>query len=152
MAANGKAKKKPGGVTGRGFMPGKSGNPGGRVREVADLRVLARQATPTIINNLVHVVEHGRWPNERAKVADTVRMVAHLTLLDRGYGKPVQANLVADLTPLPAPKTITGEMTVEQAAQAYAETIHSMQLEQDGVGRLLEPPAIIDVPPEEGES
>jgi hypothetical protein len=113
------------------------------------LRVLARRPTELIINNLIHVVEHGRWPHEKAKVSDPVRMVAHLTLLDRGYGKPIQGMVTADLTPLPDPKTIDKQMSHAEAAQAYADTIK--QAEQD-LGRLLEPPVIdVDVEPE-GES
>jgi hypothetical protein len=122
MATNGKANgkaKKLGGCTGRGFMPGKSGNPGGKVREIADLRALARQATPTIIDNLVHVVEHGRWPRDKAKVSDSVRMVAHLTLLDRGYGKPLSTAVIANLPSLDPPKQITKQMTPEEAAREY---------------------------------
>ncbi len=36
VGSNGRATKKPGGVTGKGFMPGKSGNPSGRSPRVAD--------------------------------------------------------------------------------------------------------------------
>jgi hypothetical protein len=130
-------------------MPGKSGNPGGRVREVADLRMLARQATPTIIDNLVHVVKHGRWPHEKAKVSDPVRMVAYLTLLDRGYGKPIQGMVTADLTPLPDPKTITPTMSHQEAAGMYARSIKQGERDLDN---LLEGPPAIDVEPDTGPS
>jgi hypothetical protein len=137
-----------GGVTGKGFLPGQVINPGGRPREVADLRALARRPTELIINNLIHVVEHGRWPNERSKVSDPVRMVAHLTLLDRGYGKPLSTAVVADLTPLPDPKTITPQMSMQEAQQLYADSL------KQGERELLEGPVIdVDVEPnKEGES
>jgi hypothetical protein len=144
--ANGKGRR--GGVTGKGFLPGQVINPGGRPREVADLRALARRPTELIINNLIHVVEHGRWPNERSKVSDPVRMVAHLTLLDRGYGKPLSTAVVADLTPLPDPKTITPQMSMQEAQQLYADSL------KQGERELLEGPVIdVDVEPnKEGES
>jgi len=34
---NGETRRQPGGITGRGFMPGQSGNPGGRPRNLARL-------------------------------------------------------------------------------------------------------------------
>jgi Family of unknown function (DUF5681) len=96
MAAKPKAKpnaaKKRSGVTGKRFLPGQSGNPGGRPREVADLRAMAREADTAIMRNLHYVVEFGRWPDEKRRVSDQVRMVAHLTLLDRGWGNRCKAS------------------------------------------------------------
>jgi hypothetical protein len=64
------------------FKKGQSGNPGGRIGIPAEVRELARSHTAAAINRLVH------WMNSndaRASVA------ACNSLLDRGYGKPVQA-------------------------------------------------------------
>jgi hypothetical protein len=43
VGSNGKSTKKPGGVTGKGFTPGKSGNPSGRSPKVADLAKEVRE-------------------------------------------------------------------------------------------------------------
>jgi hypothetical protein len=119
MAAKPKAKanaaKKRGGVTGKGFLPGQSDNPGGRPREVADLRAMAREADPAIMRNLHYIVEFGRWPNEKRKVSDQIRMVAHLTLRDRGWGKPLQGCEVKNIPPLPL-IPITKQMTAQEAS------------------------------------
>jgi hypothetical protein len=63
------------------FQPGQSGNPGGRPKETAEVRQLAREHTAEIIERLLFWV---RSDNPRASVA------ACQALLDRGYGKPSQ--------------------------------------------------------------
>jgi hypothetical protein len=66
------------------FVPGASGNPGGRPKGIA---ALARQHTDKAIQVLVEGMES---PDERVKIA------AAKEILDRGYGKaPV---FTADLT------------------------------------------------------
>lgn len=62
------------------FQPGQSGNPAGRRREDSSLREMARAHTEAAINTLVEALK-----NERNCVA------AAQALLDRGWGKPVQA-------------------------------------------------------------
>ena len=64
------------------FKPGESGNPGGRPKEVAEVKELARSHGPEAIEKLAAVM---RSDNTKAAVA------AAIALLDRGYGKPVQA-------------------------------------------------------------
>ena len=80
-----------------------SGNPGGRPRVLAEIRTLARTYTEPAVLALVEIMQHGR--NESARVA------AAQAVLDRGWGRPVQALehsgpegsalLPADLTVLP---------------------------------------------------
>lgn len=71
-------KKKTGGVTGRGFKKGQSGNPGGRPRSIKDVKEAAREHTLLAIDRLVH------W----AKSAEPKASVAASNaLLDRGWGK-----------------------------------------------------------------
>jgi len=75
--------RKQGGITGRGFMPGKSGNIGGRPRGFAVMRDLARQKTEKAINTLVSIMD-GRKSPANARVA------AAVAVLDRGWGRPTQ--------------------------------------------------------------
>jgi hypothetical protein len=66
-----------GGVTGRGFMPGRSGNPNGRPK--GDVQALARQHTERAILTLVESLDDPK-----------LKVQAAVALLDRGWGKPVQ--------------------------------------------------------------
>jgi CRP-like cAMP-binding protein len=79
-----------------------------------------------------------------------VRIAACNSLMDRGYGRPLQGVAFKDLTPLPDPKQITSTMTHAEAADMYARTIK--QAERD-LSDLVEGPerSVIDVP-ENGES
>ena len=77
-------KQRPvGGRSGKGFLPGQSGNPGGRPRIIGEVRDLARQHTTLAVETLVHIMQHG--------TKDAARVAAAQTVLDRGWGKAVQA-------------------------------------------------------------
>ena len=65
------------------FKPGQSGNPGGRPKIPSDVREAIRAACPAAIKLLVKVMK-----DEEEKTA--YRLDAAKTLLDRGYGKPMQ--------------------------------------------------------------
>lgn len=77
---------------GRPFEPGKSGNPGGRPREVAEIRELARKHGPEAIKKLVALMYEAD--------SDAVRVRAAEALLNRGYGMPTQAITGEDGVPL----------------------------------------------------
>lgn len=64
------------------FEKGRSGNPGGRPKEDAEVKALAREHGPAAIRKLAALMECG---NPRTEVA------AATALLDRGFGKPAQA-------------------------------------------------------------
>ena len=77
--------KKPG-----TFKPGTSGNPGGRPKECAEVKALAREFGAEAIEKLAALM---RDEDKRTALA------AAQALLDRGYGKPSQSvDLVADVT------------------------------------------------------
>ena len=63
------------------FLPGISGNPGGRPREVGDVREIARDHTEEAVETLVDLMRHAK--------SDAARGTAAQALLDRGYGKSV---------------------------------------------------------------
>jgi hypothetical protein len=77
------------------FVRGKSGNPGGRPKVLADVQDLARQRVPAAITELA-------WLAVKAK-SETARIAACRELLDRGYGKPRQGLEIApppDIDPI----------------------------------------------------
>ena len=75
------------------FEKGKSGNPGGRPKEVAEVRKLAQEHGRAAIERLVELMAS---ENERTAVA------ACEAILNRGYGRPAQSLTVAgdDESPL----------------------------------------------------
>jgi hypothetical protein len=73
------------------WQKGQSGNPGGRPREVADIKELCRKFSRKAVDALVECLESSQ---ERTRVA------AAEALLDRGYGRPVQGLEVSQLPPI----------------------------------------------------
>lgn len=72
------------------FAPGKSGNPGGRPKENAEVKALAREYGAEAIAKLVEIMRGENVPLARA-AADS--------LLDRGFGKPSQSvDVVAEVS------------------------------------------------------
>ena len=64
------------------FRKGESGNPGGRPKEIAEIKALARQHGPAAIQKLVEYLDGSDGKLSQA---------AAIALLDRGYGKPTQS-------------------------------------------------------------
>jgi hypothetical protein len=106
---NGKATTAVGGVTGIGFRPGQSGNPGGRPKVLA---ALVREATNDGQNPVDFLVKVFEGKVKGVRVAD--RLAAAREWLDRGHGKAAQQvdaqvsvdarslNINADFRPLMA--------------------------------------------------
>ena len=74
------AQQRLGGVTGKGFMPGQSGNPSGRPSDHKRLRELCRKLGDKAVDGLLKEAETGETAS--------ARIAAWQTILDRGYGKP----------------------------------------------------------------
>lgn len=70
-------------TVGKPFEKGKSGNPGGRPKVIADLRDLAREHTVDALNALTDIMQN-------PQSTDAARVSAACAVLDRGYGKPSQ--------------------------------------------------------------
>jgi len=78
------------------FEKGKSGNPGGRPKETAEIKELARQHGPRAVERLAELM-NGEDPR--------VAVAASQALLDRAYGKPAQA-IIGGSEDDPAIKTL----------------------------------------------
>lgn len=63
------------------WIKGQSGNPGGRPKEIAEVRDLSRQHTPEALATLLAIMRN-------ADAKDAARVAAAKELLDRGWGKP----------------------------------------------------------------
>jgi hypothetical protein len=72
------------------FKKGQSGNPGGRPKEIAEVKALARTHTTTAIETLAKIAKS-------EKATDAARVSACVALLDRGWGKPDIASNIAKL-------------------------------------------------------
>jgi hypothetical protein len=66
----------------RRWRPGQSGNPGGRVKVDVDVRALAREHGPLAFRRLVQLMQSDN---------EAVAVRAAEAVLDRAYGRPVQA-------------------------------------------------------------
>jgi uncharacterized protein DUF5681 len=80
------------------WLPGKSGNPGGRPKTAVSLRDLAREHAADAIARLVEALDAMRPVGlEGDEIPDhDVRIRAANALLDRGYGKPKEHIELAD--------------------------------------------------------
>jgi hypothetical protein len=75
-----------GGVTGKGFQPGQSGNPSGRPKAFGEFQALVQTHTAAAVTVLVKIMTTSR--------SDSARVAAATALLDRGWGRPHQSTSV----------------------------------------------------------
>ncbi len=72
----------------RGFKPGKSGNPGGRPKELKAVIEMARGMTEECILGLMEIARTGQ--------SEVARISAYNSVLDRAIGKPKQSVVTED--------------------------------------------------------
>jgi hypothetical protein len=91
IAENNHETTRPGGITGNGFKPGQSGNPGGRPKGIAKtVRETCGGSPERLAQVLLEIAEN-------PKGRDRDRIAACSELLDRGWGKaPAFAAMEAD--------------------------------------------------------
>jgi hypothetical protein len=65
------------------FVKGQSGNPGGRPKELTDVKALAREYTAESITGLAAIARD-------VEQSGSARVAAWATILDRAWGKPQQ--------------------------------------------------------------
>ena len=98
-------------LPGRPFEPGKSGNPGGRPRILANVQEAARQYTAEAMETLANIMRD-------AKAPPATRVAAANSLLDRGWGRaPASISLSHE----------TNEATSERLVEAFAAAARNAQ-------------------------
>lgn len=96
------------------WLPGKSANPGGRPVGRGRLQALAAAHTEEAIDTLARLMREGQ--------TDDVRLRAANAILDRGYGKPVQAISGDDGGPV----AIMPVRTMEEAIRIATEAVQAL--------------------------
>jgi hypothetical protein len=100
------------------FVPGVSGNPGGRPRGAYALREQVRTMTPELVKELFAIALDSRAPAG-------ARVKATAVLLDRGFGRPARAEPIPaatdDLSKLSDAELIELIATEQERERAEAE-------------------------------
>ena len=95
------------------FRPGQSGNPSGRPKIPGDVIELARAHTPLAISTLANIVRSDETP-------PAARVAASVALLDRAWGKPVQAIQTSGTSNLQL-HLVAAQMVSRQLLEGVAE-------------------------------
>ena len=72
-----------GGITGKGFKPGQTGNPGGRPKTPEAFKELARSNSMEALETAITIMK-----SKKTKSSDRLKAVE--IVLDRSWGRPVQ--------------------------------------------------------------
>jgi hypothetical protein len=106
------------------FLPGQTGNAGGRPKGAIEVRDLARKHTTDAITRLVEIMHKGK--SEQACI------LAANSLLDRGWGKPTLP--IAGDPQMPAVRVIDARATLLDTLASIAAAE-----EEGGSGGEIEP-------------
>ena len=103
------------------FQPGKSGNPGGRPKQVGRVKELARVHTEEALTTLAAIMRDEKSPA-------AARVKAAECLLDRGWGRPTQP-LAGDPEEPPIGVEISQEerrrRAIEEINEAFPERVRA---------------------------
>jgi hypothetical protein len=117
-----------------------SPNPGGRPALFAELREAAQLEGPASIRKLAEIRDNPKAPY-------LAQIAAANSLLDRGYGRPMQSVAIAEL-PKPGPiQHVTPSMSAEEAGKLYEQTIRG-HYDSGGAGQKL---IDVTIEPESGD-
>jgi hypothetical protein len=98
------------------FQPGTSGNPGGRPRDIADMRESAQTYAGKALDTLAELLDSD---NQR------VRVQAATAILDRAYGKP-------------ATNASEGPSVKPLSQMSYAEAAEVLEVTEADIRRLVQ--------------
>ena len=119
---------------GKPFQKGQSGNPGGRPKQIAEVKELARQHMPAAIEALVSIMNN-------PKASDAARVSAASALLDRGYGKPQQhidAEIGSYVARLPRPYDTAEEWAAAVKVEMAMQQRPKLDAQEQNASHLLE--------------
>ena len=108
-------------VRGRPFKKGVSGNPGGRPKDILQLRELAQSKTHEAFQTLLDVMETSQ--------SDRARIAAAIAILERGWGK-APAEIPAPTQEEDNYNSLTDEELVEELFQLMIQSHGVERVEQ----------------------
>src|SRR5262245_37687483 len=118
---------------GKPFQKGQSGNPGGRPKEIAEVKELARAHMPAAIEALASIMNN-------PKASDAARVSAATALLDRGYGKAPQhidAEIGSYVVRLPRPYDTAEEWEAAVKVEMAMRQRHKLDAQEPKASHLL---------------
>lgn len=89
-----------------GWKKGQSGNPSGKPSKALEFQKLIQEYAPKALETLIDVLENGK---------NSERLVAAQEVLNRAYGKPIQANVTTQTKSFEAMlDVLAGKVTIEE--------------------------------------
>jgi hypothetical protein len=128
------------GNPGRQFQKGVAQNPGGRPKDIAEIKELARAHTVTALKTLIDVATKGK--------SEAARVSAATALLDRGWGRPSQPLANDPENPITAAVTaaereLEARNTVRAAFGKPLLTIKDIEHKPEDRSSLLPAPKLV---------
>src|SRR5262249_16797293 len=116
-------------TVGRPFQKGQSGNPGGRPKEIAEVKDLARQHMPAAIEALVSIMSN-------PKASDAARVSAAAALLEPQ--QHIDAEIGSYVVPLPTPYDTVEEWEAAVKVEMAMQQRPKLDAQEPDASHLLE--------------